>query len=47
MLLALDVIAMITAFLAAFLWAMASRKQLRRVSHHEIIDEADLNRIIV
>ncbi len=47
MLLGLDVIVMIAAFLAAFLWAIASRKQLRRVSHNEVIDEADLNRIIV
>jgi hypothetical protein len=46
MILALDILAMIAAFLSSALWFMASGKSLRRVHRGESIDEHDMNRII-
>jgi hypothetical protein len=46
MILALDILAMIAAFLSSALWFMASGKSLRRVQRGESIDEHDMNRII-
>lgn len=45
--LALDVFAMLSAIGAALLWFAASRRRLRRVSYREVLDAADLNRIVV
>jgi hypothetical protein len=47
MLLALDVVAMISAFAAAALWFQASRRPLRRFSRDDAVDEHDLNRLVV
>jgi hypothetical protein len=44
---AIELSALITAVLAAILWAMACQHTLRRVSKSEVIDAADLNRMIV
>lgn len=43
----LDIVAIVSAFLAAWFWFRASRKHLRRVSRSELIDSADLNRVVV
>jgi hypothetical protein len=32
--------------LSAFLWFLASRNRLRRISRHEVLDYADINRIV-
>jgi hypothetical protein len=42
----LDVFGIATAVLAAWLWYTASRRRLRRISRFEILDSADLNRIV-
>ena len=42
----LDVLGAATALLAAWLWFMAGRRRLRRVSRFEALDAADLNRIV-
>ncbi|HSK39125.1 MAG TPA: hypothetical protein VK943_05095 [Arenibaculum sp.] len=42
----LDVLAVLTASLAAWLWYQAGRRHLRRISRFESLDAADLNRII-
>lgn len=47
MILALDIAAMLSAFAAAGLWYQASRANLRRVRYDEILDAADINRIVV
>lgn len=47
MILALDVMAMLTAAAAAWFWFAASRSHLRRVTRDEVLDAADFNRIIV
>ncbi len=47
MILALDIVAMLSAFAAAYLWFAASTRPLRRVSKTEEIDEADFNRMVV
>jgi hypothetical protein len=43
----LDAFALITAFVAAGFWLLASRNQLRRISYAEELNAADLNRMIV
>lgn len=47
MIVALDALAMLAAFLAAGLWFRASGSHLRRVTREEVLDAADFNRIIV
>ncbi|MDX2307865.1 MAG: hypothetical protein NW216_06490 [Hyphomicrobium sp.] len=44
---ALDLIAIISAFVAAMLWFYASGRQLRRITKNEAVDEHDLNRLVV
>jgi hypothetical protein len=44
---AIDVLALITAVMAAIFWVQASRNTLRRISRTEAIDAADFNRMIV
>jgi hypothetical protein len=41
-----DLAGIATAPLAAWLWYRASRQRLRRISRFEVLDSADLNRII-
>jgi hypothetical protein len=43
----LDVAAVIVTFVAAFLWYRASAKLLRRIARHEVLDSADINRLVV
>lgn len=44
---ALDLAGAVSAFAAAWLWLLASGRQVRRISLNETIDAADLNRIVV
>ena len=44
--LALELAIAAAAFLSGYLWWRASRRRLRRVSRHEILDHADINRIV-
>ncbi len=43
----LDVIALVSALMAAWLWYRASSNVVRRVEKDEEIDHRDLNRIVV
>jgi len=43
----LDVLAVVTAFLAALFWFLASARTVRRISHLEELDAADINRLVV
>lgn len=43
----LDVIAIGSALLAAFLWYTAGSRPVRRISRFEELDAADINRIVV
>ena len=43
---ALDLFGCISGFLAAWLWLRASGRIVRRVSLHEELDAADLNRLV-
>ncbi len=47
MILAFDLLAIVTALAAALLWFQASQRRLRRIARAERLDAADLNRIIV
>lgn len=47
MLVFFDILTIGLAMLAAYLWFQSSRTRYRRISRHEAIDAADLNRIIV
>jgi hypothetical protein len=47
LLLVLDLTAVAATLLAAWLWFQASRRRHRRLSRHEVIDAADLNRMVV
>jgi len=42
----LDLIAMLAAFVSSVLWFLASGKSLRRVYKGEALDEHDMNRLI-
>ena len=42
----LDALIILVMLLSAFLWFLASRSRLRRISRHEVLDYADINRII-
>lgn len=42
----LDFLIIAAALLSAWLWLAASRTRLRRVSRHEVLDAADVNRIV-
>ncbi len=46
MILLLDLAGTVTALAAAWLWLQASRRKVRRVSLHETLDAADINRVI-
>lgn len=45
--LVLDSLAAGLAALAAWLWYLASRRKIRRISRSEELDAADINRIVV
>lgn len=47
MVLALDLIALVGAMCAAWLWFLSSQRRVRRLAHGETIDAADLNRLVV
>jgi len=42
----IDLLVIAAALASAFFWLSASRQRLRRISRHEELDAADLNRII-
>jgi len=42
----LDIFIILVTLFSAFLWFVASRNRLRRISRNEIIDYADINRIV-
>ena len=42
----LDALIIVAMLLSALLWLFASRNRLRRVSRHEVLDYADINRIV-
>ena len=42
----LDALIILVMLLSAFLWFLASRNRLRRISRHEVLDYADINRIV-
>ena len=44
--LVLDLCAIAAALLAAWLWYLAGRRRVRRISRFEDLDAADLNRIV-
>jgi hypothetical protein len=43
----MDIIAILGALAAAWLWFAASQNRVRRLSKDEVISSADLNRIVV
>lgn len=45
-LLAFDLAIAISALASGWLWWLASRQRIRRISRHEELDAADLNRIV-
>ena len=45
-LLALDLLIAGAALASAFLWWAASRHRVRRISRHEVLDAADINRLV-
>jgi membrane protein implicated in regulation of membrane protease activity len=44
---ALDVAIIVAALASAWLWWRASRQRLRRISRNEVLDHADINRIVI
>lgn len=42
----LDVLAIVTALGAAWFWYLSGARRLRRVSREEVLDAADINRIV-
>ena len=42
----LDLLIVAAALASAWLWFIASRHRVRRVSRHEVLDAADINRIV-
>lgn len=44
---ALDSLAIVTALAASWLWYLAGRRQIRRISRSEELDAADINRMVV
>jgi membrane protein implicated in regulation of membrane protease activity len=47
MIAALDVAIIVAALASAWLWWRASRQRLRRISRNEVLDHADINRIVI
>lgn len=46
LLIVFDLFGIATAVLASWLWYLASRRRLRRISRYETLDAADLNRMV-
>jgi len=42
----LDALIILVMLLLAFLWFLASRNRLRRISRYEVLDYTDINRIV-
>lgn len=47
MIVALDILILISAAASAWFWWKASGKQLRRIARHEELNSHDINRIVV
>jgi hypothetical protein len=45
-LVALDVLGVLSALLAAWLWYLSGRRRIRRISRFEVLNHADINRIV-
>jgi hypothetical protein len=43
---ALDLLIAAAALASGWLWWTASRHRVRRISHHEVLDAADINHIV-
>jgi hypothetical protein len=46
MILILDILILTATITSAWLWWLASRNRLRRISRTEVLDAADINRIV-
>jgi hypothetical protein len=44
---ALDLLIIVTSAVAAWFWFAASRRGVRRISYRESLDAADMNRVVV
>lgn len=44
---ALDLLIIAAAFASAWLWWLASRNRVRRISRNEVLDAADINRLVI
>ena len=47
MIIVLDIIALASALVAAWMWFLSSQRRLRRMQRDEEIDVSDLNRLVV
>ena len=43
----LDTAIIVAALASAWLWWRASRQRLRRISRNEVLDHADINRMVI
>ena len=43
----IDSLTILSALLASWLWYMAGSRSVRRISRHELLDAADINRLVV
>lgn len=44
---ALDTLTILSTLVASWLWYMAGSRSVRRISRHELLDAADINRLVV
>ena len=47
LMIALDLLIAVAALASAWLWWAASRHRVRRISRHEVLDAADINRLVI
>ncbi len=47
LILALDLLTILGTLTSAWLWFAASRRSVRRVSRSEVLDAADINRLVI
>jgi hypothetical protein len=43
----LDTLIIAAALASSWLWWLASRNRVRRISRHEVLDAADINRLVI
>jgi hypothetical protein len=43
---AMDLLIIGAALASAWLWSVASRQRIRRITRHEVLDAADINRLV-